>query len=252
MPRSRKRWSFSAGGRGSTVAVYERQPGGPLYARAWDRHAGGGKGGWRRVSLGHSDRELARRYALGEAARLRDGTAEMAAGRVTLARVFALYQEHRTPRKARGEQKADKRRAELFVRFLGAEKDPLKITLNEWEALADARREGAIDARGVDVPVPSRRTVRERTVQADLVWLKLVLNWGTRWRDYEGRYLLREKCRPWLRAALGEERAPPRSYPGPVRALGGLRLPCNGNWRMELFPTRRPAPGLPRVTCWTS
>ena len=31
-----------------------------------------------------------------------------------------------------------------------------------------------------------------RTVEADLKWLRWVLNWGTEWRDHCGRYLLRE------------------------------------------------------------
>jgi integrase len=33
-----------------------------------------------------------------------------------------------------------------------------------------------------------------RAVEADLKWLRWVSNWGTRWRDQAGRYLLRENA----------------------------------------------------------
>ena len=33
-----------------------------------------------------------------------------------------------------------------------------------------------------------------RTVEADCKWLRRVLNWGTKWRDRDGRYLLRENA----------------------------------------------------------
>ncbi len=39
-----------------------------------------------------------------------------------------------------------------------------------------------------------RRPVRTRAVEADLKWLKWVHNWGTKWRDRRGRYVLRENA----------------------------------------------------------
>ncbi len=190
--RRRKLWCYAVGDRGYTVTVYERSPGGLLYARAWDRSVAGGKGGWRRMSLGHRDRESATRYALRQAAKLREGTAEVTNSKPKLSRLIGLYVEHRTPRKRSGEQQADRRRAELWTRWLGAEKDPHKVSLNEWESFADARRAGRIDARGRHVGEGRQKPVRDRTVEADLVWLKLVLNWGTKWRDRNGHYVLRE------------------------------------------------------------
>ena len=44
--------------------MYEREPGGPLYARAFDPSLRGGKGDYRRVSLNHTDRGMAKTYAL--------------------------------------------------------------------------------------------------------------------------------------------------------------------------------------------
>ena len=50
--------------RGSSVTVYEREPAGLLYARAFDRGMASGRGGYRRVSLSHRDRERAKTYAM--------------------------------------------------------------------------------------------------------------------------------------------------------------------------------------------
>jgi integrase len=37
-----------------------------------------------------------------------------------------------------------------------------------------------------------RRSVRDRTIEADLKWLNAVFNWAVRWQDGQGRYLLSE------------------------------------------------------------
>jgi integrase len=80
----------------------------------------------------------------------------------------------------------------MWTRRLGSDKDPHKITLSEWESFCDARSQGVIDSWGRTPEKKNRRCVRARTVEADLIWLKLVLNWGAKWRDTQGRYLLRE------------------------------------------------------------
>jgi integrase len=82
----------------------------------------------------------------------------------------------------------------MWSGFLGSSKDPHKITLSEWERFINARMSGAIDSRGRDVSQDARVPVRPRTVEGDCNWLRWVLNWGTRWRDSAGRYLLRENA----------------------------------------------------------
>jgi hypothetical protein len=191
---SKQRWKYSVGERPYTVTVYERRSGGNLYVRVWDGSLRSGRGGWRKRSLGHRDRERAKAYAHEQHAKLRQGDEEIRAGLVTLARLLALYRAHHTPRKARSGQAEDRRRIELWTRSLGAGKDPHRITLAEWEAFQDARRSGAIDARGRSVAEGDRRPVRTRAVEGDLQWLKWVLAWGTKWRDREGRYLMRENA----------------------------------------------------------
>lgn len=104
MSKKRKCWTHAEGEKGATVTVYERRPGGILYARAFDPTRAGGKGGYVRRSLKHRDQERAKTYALEQAAKLRQGQNELAEGKISLARLFALYETHRTPRKSAGEQ----------------------------------------------------------------------------------------------------------------------------------------------------
>ena len=70
MPRRKRLWSYAAGKKGWKVTVFERTAGSLLYARAYDATLASGKGGYRRISLGHRDREKATSYALEQAAKL--------------------------------------------------------------------------------------------------------------------------------------------------------------------------------------
>lgn len=198
-----KKWSYSAGEKGNTVTVYERKRGGNVYARAHDPSLQDGKGGYRRRSLGFEVRgpdgtlieeavDRARSYADRQAAKLREGEAEIRGQRLTIARLFKLYRRHRLPQKSEGEQKVNKRQMKAWQRFLGPGKAPEKISLREWETYTENRSSGAIDARGRPVEEEKRRPVRARTVAKDLDFLSHVLRWATRWRDDNGRYLMSE------------------------------------------------------------
>jgi hypothetical protein len=205
----RRKWSLSVGKRPHTVTVYERVPGGVLYARAWDPTLRNRRGGLRRISLGHRDKGAAKAYAAEQHAKLIRGDAELVSRRISLGRLLALYGAHRTPQKGRTEQKADQRRMGLYARFLGPEKDPLKITWAELHRFVDARRTGELTARGRWITDPSRRKpVRDRTIESDLKWLNAVMNWGMHWQDREGRYLLREN--PIRGFPIPRERNPQR------------------------------------------
>jgi integrase len=194
-PKRKSRcWSHTEGARGYTVTVYEREPGGVLYARTFDPKLGGGKGGYRRLSLGHTNRERAEVYAVDQAAKLRTSQSELQGGKSTMARLLAEYLANRTPRKSSGEQQEDRRRAQMWARYLGPQRDPHAITLGEWERFIDLRGCGQLGADGASVPEVQRRPVGARTVEADLKWLRWLLNWGTRWRDAAGKYALRENA----------------------------------------------------------
>ena len=188
----RKRWSYSAGERPHTVIVEERKVGGVLRARAWDTNLRGGQGDWVRRSLRHRDKEAAKSYALEQAAKLRKGDAEITAGVVKLAQVIDLYLLRRSPRKGEREQEADRRRAQLWKRFLGGDSDPHTISLASWERFIDLRTSGEIDSYAKPVPSDNRCGVRTRSVNQDLHWLGWVLNWASKWRTPQGHYLMRE------------------------------------------------------------
>lgn len=128
---------------------------------------------------------------LDQAAKLRQGRDDIRAERLSLARLFALYAVHRTPRKTPNERNEDRRRTTMWTRVLGGQKDAARITRGEWEQFAELRASGELNARGERVTNSRlRRSVRSRSVQRDMLWLKWVLNWATSWQDADGRYLL--------------------------------------------------------------
>jgi len=142
--------------------------------------------------LGHREPERAKTYALEQAARLKKGDAELRQGKVALTQVIDLYLRHRTPRKGQREQDSDKRKAEMWKRFLGGDTDPYTIALASWERFIDLRTSGAIDSYARPVQSAYRRTVRTASVGQDLKWLVWVLNWAVKWRTPQGQYLMRE------------------------------------------------------------
>lgn len=109
-----------------------------------------------------------------------------------MARVFALYEQHRTPRKGEKEQTADARRIEMWTRWLGAQKDAHDVTRHEWDAFVDARGSGEIDSKGERVAEEKRTVVKPGTVAADLDWLRQVFRWAAEWKIPGVGYLMRE------------------------------------------------------------
>jgi integrase len=184
-------WKHSAGERPNTVTVFEREAGGPIYARIWDGKARGGKGSLVRLSLGHRDKARAKRYAIEEAAKLQKGQGDITTQRVTLTQIFAAYLQQRSPMKVLSEQQADKRRAEMWARVLGST-DPYDISSSQWDSFIDARSSGQIDPRGNPIAEKDRKAVRARSIEGDCVWLWLVFNWATTRKLARNTYLMRE------------------------------------------------------------
>lgn len=185
-----KLWSHTEGKKPNTVRVFERTAGGTIYVRWWSPRLSA----YRKRSLKHKDRARARVCAAEHYANLVAGLNEIQEGRTSIARLMRLYLEHRTPRKAATSQKSDERRIEMWLRFLGPDTDAHTITLRAWESFIDLRGSGAIDPRANPVPETRQKSVRPRSVEADLKWLKWVLNWGKDWRLDNGLYLLRDNC----------------------------------------------------------
>ena len=207
MARPRKRWTYSTGRRPYKVMVEELEPDGVLYSRVWEPE----RQDYRYKSLRHRDRELAMEHADRMTVQLRDGEVEteIVARKLTLEDVFLQYSEHRTPLKSDCTQRDDERRVELFLRVLGKTREPAAVTRSDWERFIKARSSGAIDPRGQPVPSAHRRPVRNRTVEADLGWLKAVFAWAMNWQLENGRYVLAEN--PVRGFSLPKERNPRRA-----------------------------------------
>ncbi len=194
MPKKAKCWSFTTGEKGSSVTVYEREPGGLLYARAFDRGMASGRGGYRRVSLEPPVTANAqRRTQWSKAAKAQAGTRRDARREGnTFARARAV--PRRTVRRAR-RKRANVRtsgKPKCGCASSAARKTRTGFRLAEWEGFIRARTEGAINARGESVSAAERHPVRARMVQIDCLWLRWALAWAAQWREGDGRYLLRE------------------------------------------------------------
>jgi len=196
MKTKSKRWRYRAGRRPFTVTVEELEPGGNLYVRIWNA----AKGDYQYRSLKHRDRKRAMQKADQMAVAREQGREQIIREKVTLRKLFKLYRRYRSPQKASETQGEDRRRVTLFTRVLGPDKDPSTISLAEWERFIALRASGTISSRGEPMPAGKRKPVGKRTIEADLIWLKAVLNWAMNWRTEAG-YLLSEN--------------PVRGYPRP-------------------------------------
>jgi integrase len=189
MRKRTKSWSESIGPYRNRIRIFKDPSSAIIYAEYRDPSR---PGRYRSVSLRHRDEQRARLWAKEQVGRWMAGESQLRDQTPTLARVLANYLSHRTSRKVFSEQKADHRRARMWTRWLGANKDISTLSLREWEGFIESRRSGAIDAQGEPVSAERRQEVRDGTVAADLVFLLTVLNWAAKWRTHDGRYLMRE------------------------------------------------------------
>lgn len=179
---------YTVGSKPNTVRIYRRSGRKNIYIRTWNA----AKGGWDKRSLGHADLERAKAQAAELHAKLVAGEKEQQGRKLTVGRLFALYQQHKTPSKGEQAQGADERRVKLWTRVLGADTAVLNISTQAWERFKARRFSGQIDARGRPVPETDRTPVGARAVEADCRWLKSVCKWGANeWRTDSG-YLLSE------------------------------------------------------------
>ncbi|WP_425154970.1 tyrosine-type recombinase/integrase [Candidatus Palauibacter sp.] len=202
-------WSYSVGEYGNRVRVYERTPGGTLYLSIADPTR---PGCYLRRSLGHRDRREAMCEADEASAALRRQADRMRYGRTTWAELLSLYERYHLPNVSAHHRQATRRRLAMWIRFLGAEKDPSRLSRHDWEAFIAARRTGTIDAYGRvrRRPVP----VRPVTVIRDLECLRAVCRWAVSWRTESGPLLERD---PSYGLVSPEDKNPRRPVVGPDR-----------------------------------
>jgi integrase len=130
-------------------------------------------------------------------------------GTLTLAQLQRLYIESPAfSDKKERTQAEDERRLDRVVRFLGPDREAETLTESDVRRFAAARRKGDKSLLGVKVSAP----VRERSVQADLVALHTMLNWGTKERGRNGKRLIPEN--PLHGVPIPKEKNPVRPVLG--------------------------------------
>lgn len=143
-----KGWSYAAGEKGKNrVRVYEGRSG-PIHLEYRD------DGKRRRHSLGHRDRERAKREARAVAARF------VATGaptdELTLGTLFDIYVTEVTPRKGHWKRSHDHRAARTFLDCFGRDRPVLSLTLRDWDLFIEQRRHGHVGPSGKPVRGPYR------------------------------------------------------------------------------------------------
>lgn len=183
MARTKKKgWSYSTGERGrNRVRVFEHDSG-MLMLEFRD------EGKRTRISLGHRDRDRAKREADEAAAglaktELRPTEAEPR--EVTLQELFDIYGREVSPTKGERSQRYDRVASTMFVRYLGADRAVTTLSLREWDRFIKDRRAGRIGPG----EAPWQR-VGDRTIERDLRFLMAVFNWATMAGDGRAGVLL--------------------------------------------------------------
>lgn len=167
-----KRWSYSTGERGrNRVRAYEHSSG-LLMLEFRD------KGKRTRFSLGHRDRDQAKREADDAAAKLAKAEEikpeEDEPQELTLQELLDIYGEEVTPTKSDRSQGHDKRASKMFLKYFGPDRVVSTLNLRDWKRFIKDRGEGRIGPG--DPPWPG---VGNRTIETDLRFLMAVFNWGT-------------------------------------------------------------------------
>ena len=199
MTRTQRRWSKSIGEPGQRVRLYEARPGGPIMRSTWVN------GKEDRRSLGHRDRELATRQAYELLSGLLANEQAIREESLTLGMLARMYLES-PQHQAKGErgQREDKRKLDRVVAFVGADRNVLSLSESDVRRYTLARRQGEASLQGVK----PKQSVRDRTIESDLLTLQRALNWGRRERRSSGRRLIQEN--PLHGIKLPRERNPRR------------------------------------------
>ena len=191
-----KRWSYIAGEKGrNRVRVFEHASG----VIKLDFSNGIKR---KRISLGHRDRERAKRQADEAAAKLARGES-LTPSELTLGELFDIYGEEVTPTKSADKQKHDRRSIEMFKLFFGPTRVVASLSVRDWEAFIAERRNGRIKharSRG--------EGVGDRTIEYDLRFINAILNFGIKARDSRGEVLLDRN--PFAGYTLPREKNPTR------------------------------------------
>jgi len=228
MADANKRWSYSAGERGrNRVRVFEDNKTRSILVEFHEPSPVTGELKRKRVSLGHSDRDQAKRQADELAARFAT-TERKPEVRASLQQLFDIYGVEVTPEKSDGTQKHDRMCARMFLDFFGRARRADTLSRRDWDRFIRERRSGKIAP-----PVrPGSGGVGDRQIAYDLSWLRAVLNWATLAGDGNGGVLLERN--PLKGLPLPREESPKRPVVTQERYEAMLEVAAAVDWRFEL------------------
>lgn len=214
-----KCWRKSLGERGCRVYVFERKPGGTLYREVYL----GGSRAAPKKSLGHRNKERAEADGYRLLAALKTRQDALNEGTLTLEMLFDNYivspAHHAKKPRTRRE---DERKLQRVIQFFGPKRNVLSLCDSDIEQFKQARLRGDVG--------PTDHPVRSRTVEADLVAVRTLLNWATRQRNGTGRPLL--EYSPLRGVKLPVEKNPRRPVETYDRYLKLQEVAGDVDWRL--------------------
>lgn len=209
MARQKKLWSLRIGSRGAAVTVFERKSGGALSLRWWVPQTPTEPGHYEWRALNHADRAVAEQTARELSAVLLASTIAGAQGKATLAEVLGCYTKDVSDHlKGQGPKEA-KRRAALWLSFLGATRDAATIDFPTIDRFVRERRAGTISLDGYEL----KASPSDRAIGADIEYLMAALNHaGKVTRSGGGRLLALNPLRGYAVPKNKNPRRPVASY----------------------------------------
>lgn len=227
--RTTKGWNYSTGERGrNRVRVYEHSSG--LLMLEFRK-----EGKRTRTSLGHRDRDRAKRAADQAAAKLAQvedigpDQKEQHEPRkeLTLQELFELYGREVTPTKGERTRKHDGAASKMFERYFGADRVVATLNLRDWERFIRDRGAGLIGPGKPPWPV-----VSARTIERDLRFVLAVMNWGTMAGDGRGSVLLERN--PFKGYRAPKEKNPLRVKLSEEEYQALLKVAMDVEWRFHV------------------
>lgn len=180
--KRRRRWAIGVGGYGYRVTACERGGSGVLYLRWWDKS----KNNWAWRSLGHRDRELAERQAKDLAGVLLATNEAECRGDLTVGDLFARFEDAVIRHAESRQANEDRRRLAIWAAFLGAGRQLASLDRPLLDRFVRLRRTGQLVVPGVAL----KAAPTERTIGADLEWLRRCCNWALTAQRANGKPLL--------------------------------------------------------------
>jgi integrase len=181
---AKKPWSYKAGEKGRNRVRAFEVPGG-IFLEYYEQPLGSPEPKRKRVSTGHRDRQKAKLQADELAAAFGREEPPPSEG-LTLKELFDSYLVEVTPYKGSESKRShDRRCAEIFLDFLGANRKPSTLSRRDWDRFIHGRRSGEIRPRN-----KPKKPVGNRTIAYDLTWIQSVLNWAALAGDGRGGFLL--------------------------------------------------------------